>query len=118
MNNCFINGRNQFYYNGKLYDNLFTFDLEDGTTVIVFSDNTYDEDGNLSAYTAYLYESDEGIELGSLDSEKDYERVSYILSIVSSLVKEGLPPEDVERYLDGAVIDSSFCDEVGDEIEK
>ena len=71
------------------YDVLFTFDSDDtNKSYIAYTDNTYDEDGNISVYAStYEPESEEMI-LGEIETDKEWKVIETILNTIHQELKE------------------------------
>ena len=71
------------------YDVLFTFDSDDtNKSYIAYTDNTYDEDGNISVYAStYEPESEEMI-LGEIETDKEWKVIETILNTIHKELKE------------------------------
>ncbi len=71
------------------YDVLFTFDSDDtNKSYIAYTDNTYDEDGNISVYAStYEPESEEMI-LGEIETDKEWKVIETILNTIQQELKE------------------------------
>lgn len=104
MRNGFIHGRrDRFYYKGKQYDTLFTFDIEKKETketVIAYTANEYDEEGNISIFASYLIEKGDTIELDDDLSETELEGTDRILNLIQILTRKGFEIDDINRLLD------------------
>ncbi len=77
--------------NGKSIecDIIFTFDNKDtNKSYIIYTDNTYDELGNIKIYAnTYDAYSDDGV-LGSIDSDSEWALIEQIMSSISDNKEE------------------------------
>ena len=71
------------------YDVLFTFDNEEtNKSYIAYTDNTYDDDGNISVYAStYDPNSSEDI-LGKIETENEWKVVETILNTIQQEVRQ------------------------------
>lgn len=103
MRNGFIHGRrDRFYYKGKRYDTLFTFDIEKKETketVIAYTANEYDKEGNIAIYASYLIEKGDRIELDEL-GERELEGTDRILNLIQILLRKGFEIDEINRLLE------------------
>ncbi len=66
-------------------DILFTFESDEtNKNYIVFTDNTFDENGNLKVYAnTYSKDLNDGV-LGAIESEKEWKIIEQILSSINN----------------------------------
>lgn len=66
---------------------VMSFIADNGKAYVFYTDNTYDEDGDLTLYASrYLGESSSGLELEDIETEKEW----ALLDKVLEKAKEGL----------------------------
>lgn len=71
--------------NGKTieYEILFTFDSEEtGKSYLVFTDNAFDEDGNIITYAATYDKNGEVLELQDIETEQEWNLIESLLSSI------------------------------------
>lgn len=71
------------------YDILFTFDNEEtDKSYIAYTDNTYDNEGNISVYASTYDPSSEEMVLGKIETEKEWKVVETILNTIQQEVRQ------------------------------
>lgn len=71
------------------YDVLFTFDSEEtNKSYIAYTDNTYDEDGNIQVYASTYDPSSEEMILGEIKTDKEWKVIETILDTIQQELKE------------------------------
>jgi uncharacterized protein YrzB (UPF0473 family) len=71
------------------YDVLFTFDSEEtNKSYIAYTDNTYDEDGNIQVYASTYDPSSEEMILGEIKTDKEWKVIETILDTIQQEIKE------------------------------
>ena len=70
------------------YDVLFTFDSEDtNKSYIAYTDNTYDEEGNISVYASTYDNDKEELVLGAIETEEEWKIIETILDTIQKELK-------------------------------
>ncbi|MBR4618900.1 MAG: DUF1292 domain-containing protein [Bacilli bacterium] len=65
------------------YDVLFTFDSEDtNKSYIAYTDNTYDNKGNISVYASTYDKSSPEMKLGEIETEQEWKVIETILNTI------------------------------------
>lgn len=65
------------------YDVLFTFDSEDtNKSYIAYTDNTYDEEGNIQVYASTYDPDSETMVLGEIKTDKEWKVIQTILDTI------------------------------------
>ena len=65
------------------YDVLFTFDSDDTKkSYIAYTDNTYDENGNISVYASTYDPNSEEMVLGEITTDKEWKVIETILNTI------------------------------------
>ncbi len=85
-----MNAENGRYFtitdkDGKVveYEILFTFDSEETSkSYIVFTDNSYDEDGNIITYAATYAKDGETLELNDIETDKEWNLIESLLASI------------------------------------
>ncbi|MBP3841590.1 MAG: DUF1292 domain-containing protein [Bacilli bacterium] len=71
------------------YDVLFTFDSEDTEkSYIAYTDNTYDEDGNIQVYASTYDPNSEEMILGEIKTDKEWKVIETILDTIQQELRE------------------------------
>lgn len=71
------------------YDVLFTFDSEDtNKSYIAYTDNTYDEEGNVSVYASIYNPDDEELKLEPIETEQEWKIIETILNTIQQELKD------------------------------
>lgn len=71
------------------YDVLFTFDSEEtNKSYIAYTDNTYDEDGNIQVYASTYDPSSEEMILGEIKTDKEWKVIETILDTIQQEIRE------------------------------
>ena len=71
------------------YDVLFTFDNEEtNKSYIAFTDNTYDDDGNISVYASTYDPNSSEVILGKIETENEWKVVETILNTIQQEVRQ------------------------------
>ena len=71
------------------YDVLFTFDSEDTEkSYIAYTDNTYDEEGNIQVYASTYDPNSEEMVLGEIKTEKEWKVIETILDTIQQELRE------------------------------
>lgn len=81
------------------YDVLFTFDNEEtNKSYIAYTDNTYDNEGNISVYASTYDLSSQEMVLGKIETDKEWKVVETILNTIQQEVRQaGDINEDSEQ---------------------
>ena len=85
--------KNQFvtkdeYGKEKVYDILFTFDNEEtNKSYIAYTDNSLDDNGNIEVYASIYQETEEGIKLDPIETDKEWQVIDKILETIQEEVK-------------------------------
>ena len=70
------------------YDVLFTFDNEEtNKSYIAYTDNTYDDDGNISVYASTYDPNSSEVILGKIETENEWKVVETILNTIQQEVR-------------------------------
>ncbi len=65
------------------YEILFTFDSEETSkSYIVFTDNTFDKDGNIITYAANYDKTGEVLELQDIETEEEWNLIENLLASI------------------------------------
>ncbi len=71
------------------YEILFTFDSEETKkSYIVFTDNTKDKDGSIVTYAATYDKNGEDLQLGNIETEKEWTLIENLLSQIEEKMEE------------------------------
>ena len=71
------------------YDVLFTFDnVETNKSYIAYTDNTYDDDGNISVYASTYDPNSSEVILGKIETENEWKVVETILNTIQQEVRQ------------------------------
>ena len=71
------------------YDVLFTFDNEEtNKSYIAYTDNTYDDDGNISVYASTYNPNSSEVILGKIETENEWKVVETILNTIQQEVRQ------------------------------
>lgn len=71
------------------YDVLFTFDNEETKkSYIAYTDNTYDDDGNISVYASTYDPNSSEVILGKIETENEWKVVETILNTIQQEVRQ------------------------------
>lgn len=71
------------------YDVLFTFDSEEtNKSYIAYTDNTYDDDGNIQVYASTYDPSSEEMILGEIKTDKEWKVIETILDTIQQEIRE------------------------------
>ena len=71
------------------YDVLFTFDSDDtGKSYIAYTDNTYDEEGNISVYASTYDPNSEKMVLGEITTDKEWKVIETILNTIQKELRK------------------------------
>jgi uncharacterized protein YrzB (UPF0473 family) len=71
------------------YDVLFTFDSEDTKkSYIAYTDNTYDEEGNISVYASTYDPNSKEMVLGEITTDKEWKVIETILNTIQKEVRK------------------------------
>lgn len=71
------------------YDVLFTFDNEEtNKSYIAYTDNTYDDDGNISVYASTYDLNSSEVILGKIETENEWKVVETILNTIQQEVRQ------------------------------
>lgn len=71
------------------YDVLFTFDSADTEkSYIAYTDNTYDEEGNIQVYASTYDPNSEEMILGEIKTEKEWKVIDTILETIQKELRE------------------------------
>lgn len=71
------------------YDVLFTFDNEEtNKSYIAYTDNTYDDDGNISVYASTYDPNISEVILGKIETENEWKVVETILNTIQQEVRQ------------------------------
>ena len=71
------------------YDVLFTFDSDDTKkSYIAYTDNTYDEDGNISVYASTYDPNSEEMVLGEITTDKEWKVIETILNTIQKELRK------------------------------
>ena len=71
------------------YDVLFTFDNEEtNKSYIAYTDNTYDDDGNISVYASTYDPNSSEVILGKIEKENEWKVVETILNTIQQEVRQ------------------------------
>lgn len=71
------------------YDVLFTFDSEDTEkSYIVYTDNTYDEEGNIQVYASTYDPNSEEMILREIKTDKEWKVIETILDTIQQELRE------------------------------
>ena len=71
------------------YDVLFTFDNEEtNKSYIAYTDNTYDDDGNISVYESTYDPNSSEVILGKIETENEWKVVETILNTIQQEVRQ------------------------------
>lgn len=72
------------------YEALFTFESEEtNKNYIVYTDNTYDEEGNTKVYAAIYEPREKEMQLTPITTEKEWKIINIILDELQDNVKQG-----------------------------
>ena len=71
------------------YDVLFTFDNEEtNKSYIAYTDNTYDDDGNISVYASTYDPNSSEVILWKIETENEWKVVETILNTIQQEVRQ------------------------------
>lgn len=71
------------------YDVLFTFDNEEtNKSYIAYTDNTYDDDGNISVYASTYDPNSSEVILGKIETENEWKVVETIINTIQQEVRQ------------------------------
>ena len=71
------------------YDVLFTFDSDDtNKSYIAYTDNTYDEEGNINVYASTYDPDSEEMKLGAIETDKEWKVIETILNTIQQEMKQ------------------------------
>ena len=71
------------------YDVLFTFDSDDTKkSYIAYTDNTYDEDGNISVYASTYDPNSKEMVLGEITTDKEWKVIETILNTIQKELRK------------------------------
>lgn len=71
------------------YNVLFTFDSEDTEkSYIAYTDNTYDEEGNIQVYASTYDPNSEEMILGEIKTDKEWKVIETILDTIQQELRE------------------------------
>ena len=71
------------------YDVLFTFDSDvTDKSYIAYTDNTYDDDGNISVYASTYDPNSSEVILGKIETENEWKVVETILNTIQQEVRQ------------------------------
>jgi len=71
------------------YDVLFTFDNEEtNKSYMAYTDNTYDDDGNISVYASTYDPNSSEVILGKIETENEWKVVETILNTIQQEVRQ------------------------------
>lgn len=80
------------------YDVLFTFDSDDTKkSYIAYTDNTYDEQGNISVYASTYDPNSEKMVLGEIETEKEWKVIETILNTIQKELRKRAENENNEQ---------------------
>jgi len=77
--------------NGNLVEHniLFTFECEElGKSYIAYTDNTYDEEGNIQVYASTYDPNSEEMILGEIKTDKEWKVIETILDTIQQELRE------------------------------
>ncbi len=71
------------------YDVLFTFDNEENNkSYIAYTDNTFDDEGNISVYASIYNPNSEDMQLSDIETEQEWKVIETILNTIQQEVKQ------------------------------
>ena len=71
------------------YDVLFTFDNEEtNKSYIAYTDNNFDEEGNISVYASVYDPNSEEMVLGEIKTDKEWKVIETILNTIQQEVRQ------------------------------
>ena len=80
------------------YDVLFTFDSDDTKkSYIAYTDNTYDEEGNISVYASTYDPNSEKMVLGEITTDKEWKVIETILNTIQKELRKRAENENNEQ---------------------
>lgn len=80
------------------YDVLFTFDSDDTKkSYIAYTDNTYDEEGNISVYASTYDPNSEEMVLGEIETDKEWKVIETILNTIQKELRKRAENENNEQ---------------------
>lgn len=80
------------------YDVLFTFDSDDTKkSYIAYTDNTYDEEGNISVYASTYDPNSKEMVLGEIKTDKEWKVIETILNTIQKELRKRAENENNEQ---------------------
>ena len=80
------------------YDVLFTFDSDDTKkSYIAYTDNTYDEEGNISVYASTYDPNSEEMILGEITTDKEWKVIETILNTIQKELRKQAQEQNNEQ---------------------
>ena len=80
------------------YDVLFTFDSDDTKkSYIAYTDNTYDEEGNISVYASTYDPNSKEMVLGEIETDKEWKVIETILNTIQKELRKRAQEENNEQ---------------------
>lgn len=80
------------------YDVLFTFDSDDTKkSYIAYTDNTYDEEGNISVYASTYDPNSKEMVLGEIETDKEWKVIETILNTIQKELRKRAENENNEQ---------------------
>lgn len=80
------------------YDVLFTFDSDDTKkSYIAYTDNTYDEEGNISVYASTYDPNSEEMVLGEITTDKEWKVIETILNTIQKELRKKTQEQNNEQ---------------------
>lgn len=80
------------------YDVLFTFDSDDTKkSYIAYTDNTYDEEGNISVYASTYDPNSEEMVLGEITTDKEWKVIETILNTIQKELRKKAQEQNNEQ---------------------
>ena len=80
------------------YDVLFTFDSDETKkSYIAYTDNTYDEEGNISVYASTYDPNSEEMVLGEITTDKEWKVIETILNTIQKELRKKAQEQNNEQ---------------------
>ena len=80
------------------YDVLFTFDSDDTKkSYIAYTDNTYDEEGNISVYASTYDPNSKEMVLGEITTDKEWKVIETILNTIQKELRKKAQEQNNEQ---------------------
>ena len=80
------------------YDVLFTFDSDDTKkSYIAYTDNTYDEEGNISVYASTYDPNSKEMVLGEITTDKEWKVIETILNTIQKELRKKAQEDNNEQ---------------------